>query len=510
MLKTIKVIINLIGIIIFAMLLKNSNINYNIIGIVGIYFSVYFFIILNTKEFENFKLQEIMTIFISYILQKAQFLLYKNVYKNKIFLTVNIIMILLFIMLFLYRLYKQEEKKVSLKELLNLFYEFLIVSIPFFIIIGSKFIIIICVVELIRNIKKKECILDKDIRKLYFSIFCLFLFSITSFIGNEFDNSQIKMFRRFSENLVFLSLFIQMKFTDINIKKMLKVGISASIIPVIPVVIQFLQIKSFYYRYGEDNPNTWALEAALWTGIFLYVVFFKNKKEYIFMYFLYVFTTILSGSKGPILAMITVNILMFIYRYKNHKKMLVAIFISSILIIYGVLNTNNRISYSINLIRKEKKIDDSSATRLIIYKEAIAQFKDKPINGFGFNGYRYNSIKRNLENNTKQLTYIEQAGYSQSHAHSNILNLLCTTGILGTLSYLSILFFMLKKIYNNILKNEVGILALGLILIYEICGLVDCTMYNGSQQRLLYFIVGLYIAYVSKNKRDKNNDNKII
>ncbi len=496
MFKFIKILINLIGIIIFAMLLKNSNVNYNIIGIIGIYFSVYFFINLNTKEFKNFKLQEIITIFISYMLQKAQFLLYKNVYKNKVFFTINIIMMLMFICFFLYKLYKAEEK-ISLKKALELFHEFLIVSMPFFFIIGSKFAIVISVISLIKNFKKKEYIWDKDIRGLYFSIFCLFLFSATSFIGNEFDSSQIKMFRCFSENLIFLSLFIQMKISDIDIKKILKIGVSASIIPVIPVVIQFLQIKNFSYRYGEDNPNTWALEAALWTGIFLYVVFFKKKKEYIFLYGLYIFTTILSGSKGPILAMIIVNILMFIYRFKNQKKMLATIFISSILIVYGILNTNNRISYSINLIRKEKTIDSSSATRIVIYKEAIAQFKEKPINGFGFNGYKINSIKRNLENNIRELSYIEEAGYSQAHAHSNILNLLCTTGILGALSYLSIYFFILKKVFKNFITNKYSILILGLILIYELCGLVDCTMFNGSQQLLMLFITGLYIAYVS-------------
>ena len=485
MFKSIKILINLIGIIIFAMLLKNNNLNYNILGIIGIYFSVYFFINLNTKEFENFKLQEIITIFISYMLQKTQFLLYKNVYKNKVFFTLNIIMILVFTCFFLYKLYKTEEK-ISLKKALELFHEFLIISMPFFFIIGSKFAIVISVISLIKNFRKKEYIWDKDIRGLYFSIFCLFLFSATSFIGNEFDSGQI-----------FLSLFIQMKFSDINIKKILKIGVSASIIPIVPVLIQFLQIRNFSYRYGEDNPNTWGLEAALWAGIFLYIVFFKKKKEYMPLYVLYIFTTILSGSKGPILALIIVNILMFIYRFKNQKKMLAAIFLSSILIVYGILNTNNRISYSINLIRKEKTIDSSSATRIVIYKEAIAQFKEKPINGVGFNGYRNNSIKRNLENNTKELSYVEQAGYSQAHAHSNILNLLCTTGILGVLSYLSMYFFILKKIFKSFSTNKYSILILGLILTYELCGLVDCTMFNGSQQLLMLFITGLYIAYVS-------------
>lgn len=499
--KLLKIFGSLLLIILFSFLLKSNIQIYNLIGIIGIYISVYSLIIYNTKELDDFKYEEIITILISFMLQKAQFLLYKNVYKNKIFLMVNIIMIFLFLSLFVYKLFKN--KKISLKNLWDLLYDFLVISLPFFLIIGSKFGIVISIICFVQTIQKKEYILDKNLKIIYLSMFCLFLFSLTSFIGNGFESSQLKMFRRFSENLIFLALFMQMKFSKIQIKKIISVGISASIIPIIPVMIQFLKIKSFAYRYGEDNPNTWALEAALWTVIFLYIVFFKNKKEYLPFYLLYVFTTILSGSKGPILAMIIVNILMFVYKYKSQTKMLIIIFLSAILIGCGILKTNNRISYSINLIRKEKKIDSSSATRLVIYKEAIAQFKDKPINGFGFDGYKYNSIKRNLENNNKKLTYIEKAGYSQQHAHNNILNYLCTTGILGTLSYLSMLFFILKKLYKGLRKFKYGILPIGLIFVYELCGLVDCTMFNGSQQRLMYFIVGISIAYITAENINK-------
>lgn len=498
----------LVLITIFAFLLKNQISAYNIAGIIGIYFSVYSFIKLNAEEFENFEGEEIITILISYMLQKAQTLLYKEVYKNKIYLTVNIIMMFIFLGIFLYKYRKK--KNISLENIWNSFCNFLIITIPFFLIIGSKFPILILIINIIQSVRKKECIWDKDIKKIYISILCLILFSLTSFIGNDIDSSQIKMFRRFAENLIMLMLFLQLKVSDENIKKIVSVGISSAVIPIIPVIVQFLQMKNLYYRYGEDNANIWGLEAVFWTIILLYFILFKNKKECILLYLVYILGNILSGSRGAILAMIIVNILLLVYKNINRVKILISIFIFSILVIVGLLNTNNRISYTYRLIKNEKKIDNSSAVRLVIYKESWEQFKLKPVNGFGFDGYNKTSFKRNLSEGQKY-DYIKTIGYSAKHSHNNILNFLCTTGILGAISYVSVLFFMLRKIIENMLliQNKDGfILALGIIMSYELCGLVDTSLFYGSQQRLMYFIVGLYIAYItpkiSFSKKEKS------
>lgn len=488
--KILKNLGNILIIIVFAFLLKNKMPIYNILGIVGIYISVYFFVKLNTEEFDNFELKEIIAILISYILQKAPFLLHKEVYKNKLYLTINVIMILIFSGIFLYRLYKN--KKIYLKNICDLFYEFLIISMPFFLIIGSKFVIVICVINLIQSIKKREFTFDNDIKKIYISILCLILFSLTSFIGNDIDSSQVKMFRRFTENLILLMLFIQLKFSDENIKKIISVGISSAIIPIIPVMIQFLQIKNLHFRYGEDNANIWGFEAVFWTVILLYFILFKNKKDYIFIYLLYILGAVLSGSRGAMLDMILVNGFLFLYKFKNKKKMLAIIFMVSCLVVVGVLKTNNRISYTINLIKNEKKLDNSSSIRLIIYKEAWNQFKLKPINGFGVNGYKKTSIKRNLENNIKKLSYIEQNAYSQAHAHNNILNFLCTTGILGAGSYICMIYFICKKVLKKL--SEDGLFVLSLMFLYELYGIFEISIYHGSRQRFLYFIIGIFIA----------------
>lgn len=485
--KILKNLGYLILITIFAFLLKNKISMYNVTGIIGIYFSVYSFVKLNGEEFDNFEGEEIITILISYMLQKAQVLLYKDVYKNKLYLTINIIMMIIFTGLFLYKYYKK--KKISLENIWNSLCNFLIITIPFFLVIGSKFPIVILIINLIQSIKKKEYVWDKDIKKIYISILCLILFSLTSFIGNDIDSSQIKMFKRFTENLIMLMLFIQLKVSNDDIKKMVSVGISSAVIPIVPVIVQFLQMKNLYYRYGEDNANIWGLEAVFWTIILLYFILFKSKKEYITLYLMYVLGVLLSGGRGAILDMIVVSIIVFIYRYRKQTKMLLCIFGLAALVGAEVLKTNNRVSYTYKLIKNEKKLDVSSYVRITIYKEAWEQFKEKPINGFGVNGYRKNAIKRN-EN--RKLNYIEQSSYTKNHAHNNILNFLCTTGILGTVSYISMLYFLCRKLLKNI-SNE-GFLGLSLIFLYELFGIFEISIYHGSRQRLLFFIAAICIT----------------
>lgn len=493
----------LVLITIFTFLLKNQISAYNIAGIIGIYFSVYSFIKLNAEEFENFEGEEIITILISYMLQKAQTLLYKEVYRNKIYLTVNIIMMFIFLGIFLYKYHKK--KNISLENIWNSFCNFLIITIPFFLIIGSKFPILILIINIIQSVRKKEYIWDKDIKKIYISILCLILFSLTSFIGNDIDSSQIKMFRRFAENLIMLMLFLQLKVSDENIKKIVNVGISSAIIPIIPVIVQFLQMKNLYYRYGEDNANVWGLEAVFWTIILLYFILFKNKKEYISLYLMYVLGAILSGSRGAILDMIVATAVVFIYRYRKQTKMLFCAFILIVLVGIGVLKTNNRVSYTYKLIKNEKKLDNSSYVRITVYKEAWNQFKEKPINGFGVNGYKKTSFKRNLKDGQKY-SYTETIGYSANHAHNNILNFLCTTGILGTLSYISMVYFLCKKLLKSI--NNGGFLGLSLIFLYELFGIFEISIYHGSRQRLLFFITAICItktlSKLSFSKKEKS------
>ncbi len=504
--KILKTSLTILGILFFCILLKSGVKFYNVIGVAGLYCSVYYFMILNSEGIENFYLKEIMTVLISYNLQKMGYILHKEVYKNKLFLYTNIIMICFFCILFIYNLFK--DKKISLKNILDLGYEFLIISMPFYIIKGRGMqpIILISIITIIKIFLKKEYKFDKDIKNIYISVLCLILFCTTSFIGNTVTNLQIDNYKTFITNLIFLLIFIQIQYSEIELKKLKSIFITSSILPIIPVIVELYNTQNLGIRLGYINANRWATEAMPWTLLYLYLVLFKKKYEYLFIYSLYILGVFISGSRGAIVAVVLGSLGIFTYRYKSQIKMLILTFLCTILIFVGILNTNNRISYTVNLIRNEKKLDNSSKIRLIIYKEAFEQFKIKPINGLGFFGYQNNAEKRNLNKNVEDLSYLEKMAYSMPHAHNNILSFLCSTGILGALSYIFMNFFICKKGYKILTKG--GILILSLIFSYELFGLMEETIYHMETQVFLYLIIGILFSKttpkISFSKKEKS------
>lgn len=506
--KNFKIIFSIIGVIIAAFLLKSDTLLCNVFGIVGIYLCIYLFMktVMSILELKCFYLKEIITILVAYNLQKSSYLLYKNISKENMYLIPNVIMIILFSSIFFYNLYK--DNRIKKDEILNLCYEYLIMSVPFYIIKsrGRQTLILVCLIVLLNILKKREITFNFNLKKGYISIIILIISLSLSFIGNNMDKDQISQYNHLCENLMFLIIFIQMKLSDSELKKFITVGITSSIIPIIPIIVEFLRVRNFSYRLGEDNPNIWAMEAILWVLIYLYIVLFKNKKEFVIMYALYLIGVFLSGSRGAILTILVTNFFIFIYKNRKQKKILCSIFIIILLVGVGILNTNNRISYTINLIKNEKKIDNSSSIRLIIYKEALNQFKISPINGLGFDGYHNNSIERHIKNNNREFSYIEKIAYTASHAHNSLLNLLCGTGLLGTVSYLAMLFFIYKKIYTE-KKTIEGLFIIILMISYEMYGLVECTIRYYNVQRFLYLIIGIYIAYttpkISLSKKEK-------
>lgn len=503
--KILKTSLTILGILFFCILLKSGVKFYNIIGVVGLYGSVYYFMTLNSEGIENFYLKEIMTVLISYNLQKMGYILHREVYKNKLFLYTNIIMICFFCILFVYNLFRN--KKISLKNILDLGYEFLIISIPFYIIKGRGMqpIILTSIITIIKIFLKKEYRLDKDIKKIYISIVSLILFSTTSFIGNSMTKVQIGHYQTFVMNLIFLLIFIQLQYSKLELKKLKAVFLTSSILPIIPIITELYKVQNLHVRLGYLNANRWATEAMPWAVIYLYILFFKKRYEYILIYLFYILGVIISGSRGAMVAVILASLGMIIYRYKSQTKMLLITFLCTIVIFIGILNTNNRIAYTINLIKNEKKLDNSSKIRLIIYKEAFDQFKIKPINGLGFSGYQSNAIKRHLEENTKELNELEKIAYSIYHAHNNILSFLCSTGILGALSYILMNFFICKKGYKIFAKG--GILILSLIFSYELFGLMEETIYHMETQVFLYLIIGILFSETTPKinflKKDK-------
>lgn len=191
------------------------------------------------------------------------------------------------------------------------------------------------------------------------------------------------------------------------------------------------------------------------TGLFLHFLKTKQKK---FLFgtsciFLLTLTAIYLTFSRSALIMLLLSFLAFSVFAKKMKWVLRLILISIIFFLISAKNFNieNR-----NLFRIA-----STEARLESAKTTIQIIKDNPILGVGFNTYRYAQIRYGFRRPEGALESHADAGSDNS-----FLFILATTGIIGLLSYLYLLFAILKNAYINysilrtvVIASLVGIIA---------------------------------------------------
>lgn len=154
------------------------------------------------------------------------------------------------------------------------------------------------------------------------------------------------------------------------------------------------------------------------------------------------------------------------------------------------------------------KSNTSSGSRLYMYREAVEQFKEKPLTGNGYATYGDRAYARHQEElkniQAKDYDKISTAyGNYRYHAHSNFFELLCGTGLIGIISFYGFnfyLFFILLK--NKINKNKEKICDIGLLILlfYHMYGISDVTLYMGRVTEIYLWSMGIIISYVIYKK----------
>lgn len=86
-------------------------------------------------------------------------------------------------------------------------------------------------------------------------------------------------------------------------------------------------------------------------------------------------------------------------------------------------------------------LDDAARSRIISWQNALQITADNPVFGVGFNTYRFTQERYNFITDKKV--------HSGSGADSSLLLILATTGIVGLLSYLAIIFGLVKLAFAN-------------------------------------------------------------
>lgn len=230
-----------------------------------------------------------------------------------------------------------------------------------------------------------------------------------------------------------------------------------------------------YMTYGYGI----ALFMILLVGIFVYKKEFKNLVDQKIFWFAFIVN--LSGlyftdARGAWLGFI---IAIPFYTYHFNKKRFAIIGVATAVIFSSLVFLSPKL-YNTFFNR-----DDSNSQRLSFWKASIEAFKEKPVLGYGYKNFEPHSV------DIKTRHKIEFAGI-QGHAHSNYLEILASTGIIGLIVFLSFILFWFRA--NPFTQ--------AFVMTFFISGLFQVTW--GDGENLFLIIIVYFLSLVIKQKIPSN------
>lgn len=192
------------------------------------------------------------------------------------------------------------------------------------------------------------------------------------------------------------------------------------------------------------------------------------------------FQLILTQSRGMYLAFLIVGSLLIIL--KANKKILGIL----IALLLGILTIFKNTPY----VQRFKSISGGDGARADIYKSTFNIFKKNPITGIGFDNF------------IQATDYYEKASFYQ-HPHNMSLKMLAEMGIIGFLSYFSMMGAIVYKLWKSRSKLicEIMLAVIVLMLIYEN---FETVIVWKRASEYIFFMLGLALSsnyYLLKGAR---------
>lgn len=454
----------------------------------------------------------VLLFLIPYTIEKS--LIYKiyDLKKEIILINFTLTMMYLYINFKNIKLNKELIKKNLLEEIQQL----IILLYPFFLLKrgSSKDIgilaTVVVILSLFLNKNFKEKITKKKEILIILSIISV-LGIIISFFGNKMSEYTIEHFIEYLINIVIFISVLLINVKEETIKKLGKSIYLCSFLLVCNIFSLLLESNFTFGRIsGFWNISTYSFTVGLLAILFLYMSIYYEKYRYMLITPILYVLVLFSGTRmiWLIVGVLSILICLFSKSIKVYAGMLVIGMILTLT--YKSLKPTHPIKARASAYFNIKS-NTSSGSRLYMYREAVEQFKEKPLTGNGYVTYGDRAYDRHKEelNNSGVKNYdkiLEAYGNYRYHAHSNFFELLCGTGLIGIISFYGFnfyLFFILLK--NKINKNKEKICDIGLLILlfYHMYGISDVTLYMGRVTEIYLWSMGIIISYVIYKKNNE-------
>ncbi len=219
--------------------------------------------------------------------------------------------------------------------------------------------------------------------------------------------------------------------------------------------------------------------------------------------------TLLSGSKGPLLAgliMSAVTLVFVVMWFPSLRRLIVAALVLGSAFLAGLAILGNT-SYTravdlfgdvIDLAQGQSDLPSSVSERILFYESAFAAFVDKPWTGLGFS--------RLSEVPALYLQTPKAAELNYEHLHSDLLDFIASSGILGLLSYAAFVFSPLLLVFYARDEQSRRIAMFGGVLIavgYVVLGLSNAVLGVLPQTMLFALLTGLIASFVAPKTAER-------
>tara|TARA_B100000900_G_scaffold241173_1_gene205081 strand:+ start:98 stop:1324 length:1227 start_codon:yes stop_codon:yes gene_type:complete len=334
--------------------------------------------------------------------------------------------------------------------------DIIILFLPIFFIIGapatnfatlilSSFFLYYCAKNNQWNLFKKKWV-------IFFLLFWLYNI-FNSFFSNDFFNAFRASFF-YIRFLLFSMAIIYIGLNFIEIKKILLFWTVVIIFVAVDINFQyhfgidFFGYEAHLYKPRFSGPFGHELIAGAYLSRFfpfllIFILLFKNNfKLEIFLFLLsiyYLFTVMLTGERSALIFSLAFSIIFIFYIFRKEiNKILLICFATLILLIVSFQNENINKRY-LDLWNVVTNFEKSSYGKL--YYSGYRIWENHKINGVGLKNFRVNCYEEldDLIENSHPLC--------STHPHNLYLELLSETGIIGTILFLLIFYYIFKQIY---------------------------------------------------------------
>lgn len=215
--------------------------------------------------------------------------------------------------------------------------------------------------------------------------------------------------------------------------------------------------------------------------------FFPYCKKFLFVTMIVVVITIFFNNTRIVWIALVITVPIALFMHAGRIKLRLVLY----LIVAGVLLW----SAGYNLPSTKERLDvmfdpslQSNSERILMWHSAWNMFKDHPFAGVGLGNYKEQYLSKYISPLAKE---------SQMHAHSNIMHLAASTGILGAGAYIAMFGYFLYESFQNWrrTRNTAPILFFCATLGFLIHGLTDYNIgFIGVAAKIYWMILGIYLV----------------